>query len=189
MMMVEKIIMMVMMIILMKWMTKITKKHTSIMTFDPKLYNFPDYFFVKKGLKNSGRGLPPPPWFGQCPKVNILFYGRSPPTHRSHAPADTCKSQIEVPSMLKAANCADGGLVSINPALCWTSYERCPESGVMKVWTGSSSADDGHCCGSDNVQARAPDRVAAAGRWNPPHYYHPLLLPPINTAPCTSFSF
>ena len=31
---------------------------------------------MKEGPKNSGRGLPPP-WFGQCPKVNILFYRKS----------------------------------------------------------------------------------------------------------------
>ena len=31
---------------------------------------------MKKGPKHSGRGLPPP-WFRQCPKVNILFFRRS----------------------------------------------------------------------------------------------------------------
>ena len=31
---------------------------------------------MKRGPKLSGKGLPPP-WFGQCPKVNVLFLGRS----------------------------------------------------------------------------------------------------------------
>ena len=31
----------------------------------------------EKEPKKSGRGLPSPPWFGQCPKVNILFFRRS----------------------------------------------------------------------------------------------------------------
>ena len=32
---------------------------------------------MKKGKKNSGRGLPPP-FFGQWPKENILFTGGVP---------------------------------------------------------------------------------------------------------------
>ena len=52
------------------------QKHIKIMTFEYKLTNFRAYYIVKERPKNSGRGLPPP-WFGQCPKVNILFYRKS----------------------------------------------------------------------------------------------------------------
>ena len=71
--MVEMIIMMVMMImiIFMKSMTKVTQIHTNVMTYSRA------HYFVKEGPTNSGRGLPPP-WFGQCLKVNILIMGYRP---------------------------------------------------------------------------------------------------------------
>jgi len=43
------------------------------MTFQQKCTNFKDFYLVKKGPKNSGIGKPPPPTFGQCPKVNDIF--------------------------------------------------------------------------------------------------------------------
>ena len=41
-------------------MTKITKKHTNIMTFQQKCTNFRNFYLVKKGPKNLGIGNPPP---------------------------------------------------------------------------------------------------------------------------------
>ena len=40
------------------------------------MINFRAYYTVKKGQKIRA-GASPPPWFGQCPKVNILFFRRS----------------------------------------------------------------------------------------------------------------
>ena len=67
------IIMIVMMVILMIMMKKLPKKHTNIMTFQQKCTNFRDFYLVKKGPKNLGIGKPPPPTFGQCPKVSDFF--------------------------------------------------------------------------------------------------------------------
>ena len=38
---------------------------------------------VGKGPKNSGKALPPPPLFGQCPKENIFFWEVFPKKHPS----------------------------------------------------------------------------------------------------------
>ena len=56
----------------------ITKKHTNIMTFEQESIYIRDYYSVKKG-QQIGQGPPSPSWFGQCPKVNILFWGGGHP--------------------------------------------------------------------------------------------------------------
>ena len=43
------------------------------MIFQLKCTNFRDFYLVKKGPKNLGIGKPPPPTFGQCPKVSDFF--------------------------------------------------------------------------------------------------------------------
>ena len=43
------------------------------MIFQKKCTNFRDFYLVKKGPKNLGIGKPPPPTFGQCPKVGNFF--------------------------------------------------------------------------------------------------------------------
>ena len=54
-MMIAIIIMMVMRVISMIMMTKMAKKHTNIMTFQPKSANFRVFYLVKKGPTNLGK--------------------------------------------------------------------------------------------------------------------------------------
>ena len=39
-----------------------------------RLFLLTKHALLKRGPKNSGRGKPPPPSFGQCPKENVFFF-------------------------------------------------------------------------------------------------------------------
>ena len=68
---------------------------------------------VKRGLKLSGRGLPP--WFGQYPKVNILFLGDRPLSPRIGQSLISRRTPYGIPISLSLTLCD-------NP-MDW--YQRC----------------------------------------------------------------
>ena len=67
---------MIIMMVMIVMMKKITKNHTNIVTSEYNFTNFRDYYYLLDGRRPKNLA-PPHSWFGQCPKVNILFYGRS----------------------------------------------------------------------------------------------------------------
>ena len=73
--MVDMIIMMVMVIILMKFMTKLPKNILIVWLLSKYWLILGICTWWEEGQNFRARASPP--WFRQCPKVNILFFGRS----------------------------------------------------------------------------------------------------------------